>query len=40
MTVQFPSAAQALCEEVGTLRKWLDEDALPLWWEVGSARPD
>ncbi|PYG55204.1 AGE family epimerase/isomerase, partial [Rhizobium sp. UGM030330-04] len=40
MTVQFPSASQALCEEVGTLRKWLDEDALPLWWEVGSARPD
>ncbi|NSY91867.1 AGE family epimerase/isomerase, partial [Agrobacterium tumefaciens] len=25
---------------MGTLRKWLEEDALPLWWEVGSARPD
>lgn len=40
MTVQFPSIAQALAEEIGTLRKWLDEDALPLWWEAGSARPD
>lgn len=40
MTVQFPSIAQALAEEIGTLRKWLEEDALPLWWEVGSARPD
>lgn len=40
MTVQFPSISQALAEEIGTLRKWLEEDALPLWWEVGSARPD
>ena len=40
MTMQFPSIAQTLAEEIGTLRKWLDEDALPLWWEAGSARPD
>ncbi|MBN8930693.1 MAG: AGE family epimerase/isomerase [Rhizobium pusense] len=32
--------AQTLAEEIGTLRKWLDEDALPLWWEAGAARPD
>ncbi|KAJ32957.1 mannose-6-phosphate isomerase [Agrobacterium tumefaciens] len=38
--MQFPSIAQTLAEEIGTLRKWLDEDALPLWWEAGAARPD
>ncbi|MDP9789435.1 hypothetical protein J2861_003860, partial [Agrobacterium tumefaciens] len=26
MTVQFPSIAQTLAEEIGTLRKWLDKD--------------
>ncbi len=40
MTVQFPSLAQELAAEVKALRKWLDDDALPLWWEVGAAKPD
>ncbi len=31
MTVQFPSVSQKLAEEIGTLRKWLHDDALPLW---------
>jgi len=40
MTVQFPSVAQELAAEVKALRKWLDDDALPLWWEVGAAKPN
>ncbi|MDS7595563.1 AGE family epimerase/isomerase [Agrobacterium tumefaciens] len=40
MTVQFPSIAHELADQVRVLRRWLDEDALPLWWQVGAAKPD
>lgn len=30
---------QELRDQVNKLRRWLDEDALPLWWNVGAAKP-
>ncbi|WP_200939038.1 AGE family epimerase/isomerase [Rhizobium sp. Leaf311] len=34
------SVTGKLSDEVKTLRRWLDEDALPMWWDVGAAKPD
>lgn len=27
-------------DQVKRLRRWLHEDALPLWWDIGAAKPD
>lgn len=40
MADQPMSATGQLSEEVRKLRRWLDEDALPMWWEVGANKPD
>lgn len=40
MADQTMTATNQLSNEVKRLRRWLDEDALPLWWEVGAAKPD
>jgi mannose-6-phosphate isomerase len=40
MTEQPVNTAHKLSEEIKSLRKWLDEHALPLWWEVGAAKPN
>ncbi|WP_279290498.1 AGE family epimerase/isomerase [Rhizobium skierniewicense] len=40
MADQTMTATNQLSNEVKRLRRWLDEDALPIWWEVGAAKPD
>lgn len=40
MTEQPVNTAHKLSDEIKSLRKWLDEHALPLWWEVGAAKPN
>ncbi|WP_311272788.1 MULTISPECIES: AGE family epimerase/isomerase [unclassified Rhizobium] len=40
MADQTMTATNQLSNEVKRLRRWLDEDALRLWWEVGAAKPD
>lgn len=40
MADQPMSVTGKLSDEVKTLRRWLDEDALPMWWDVGAAKPD
>ncbi len=34
------SETNSLSNEIANLRRWLHEDALPLWWEVGAAKPE
>ncbi|WP_156462518.1 AGE family epimerase/isomerase [Rhizobium sp. Leaf262] len=34
------SATSQLLEEAKRLKRWLDQDALPLWWKVGAGKPD
>jgi len=34
------STTSQLSDEVKRLRRWLDEDALPMWWEIGASKPD
>lgn len=40
MADQPMSATSQLLEEAKRLRRWLDQDALPLWWKVGAGKPD
>ncbi len=40
MTDQPLSTTARLTEEITALRRWLEEAALPLWWEAGAAKPD
>ena len=40
MTDQPMSPTRQLSDEVKRLRRWLDEDALPMWWNVGAGKPD
>ncbi len=40
MADQPINVADRLTDEVSRLRRWLDEAALPLWWDIGAARPD
>ncbi|WP_274604077.1 MULTISPECIES: AGE family epimerase/isomerase [unclassified Rhizobium] len=39
MADQTMTATNQLSNEVKRLRRWLDESALPIWWEVGAAKP-
>ncbi|NTJ44851.1 AGE family epimerase/isomerase [Agrobacterium larrymoorei] len=34
------SVMSPLSKEIANLRRWLHEHALPLWWEVGAAKPE
>ena len=40
MEEQTLSATTQLTDEITALRRWLEEAALPLWWEAGAAKPD
>ena len=40
MADQAMSTTSQLSNEVKRLRRWLDEDALPMWWEIGASKPD
>ncbi|KQO83702.1 mannose-6-phosphate isomerase [Rhizobium sp. Leaf262] len=40
MADQPMSATSQLLEEAKRLKRWLDQDALPLWWKVGAGKPD
>lgn len=40
MADQPMSATSQLSDEAKRLKRWLHEDALPLWWKAGAAKPD
>ncbi len=40
MADQVMSVTSQLSDEAKRLRRWLDEDALPMWWKVGAGKPD
>ncbi|SCX23715.1 AGE family epimerase/isomerase [Agrobacterium rosae] len=40
MADQPMSTTSQLSDEVKRLRRWLDEDALTMWWEIGASKPD
>ncbi len=40
MADQPMSPTRQLTEEIAGLRRWLDDAALPLWWDAGAAKPD